>query len=149
MLALARHRVEQAEFLEADLQESLPLPSSAFDKVGCAQTLKHLPSLAVAFREFHRVLKPGGLLVFTVTHPEMDWEGYEMRVVPDFILSSESDIHHHPWSTYEDGLSEAGFGQIKPTPIRVSAVIEPLLLPESYRRVVGRPQILICTARSA
>jgi SAM-dependent methyltransferase len=44
--------------------ESLPLPSESFDLVLGHAVLHHLPDLRRAFSEFHRVLRPGGRIVF-------------------------------------------------------------------------------------
>ncbi len=44
--------------------ESLPFPEQSFDLVLGHAVLHHLPDLERAFREFHRVLKPGGYVVF-------------------------------------------------------------------------------------
>jgi ubiquinone/menaquinone biosynthesis C-methylase UbiE len=44
--------------------EDLPLPDESFDLVFGHAVLHHLPHLPKAFSEFHRVLKPGGTLVF-------------------------------------------------------------------------------------
>jgi SAM-dependent methyltransferase len=40
------------------------LPDSAFDLVFCHQTFHHIVDQERAIREFHRVLKPGGVLLF-------------------------------------------------------------------------------------
>jgi SAM-dependent methyltransferase len=44
--------------------ESLPFPDSSFDLVLGHAVLHHLPDLDRAFNEFHRVLRPGGWIVF-------------------------------------------------------------------------------------
>jgi ubiquinone/menaquinone biosynthesis C-methylase UbiE len=44
--------------------ESLPFPDSSFDLVLGHAVLHHLPDLERAFGEFHRVLRPGGWIVF-------------------------------------------------------------------------------------
>jgi ubiquinone/menaquinone biosynthesis C-methylase UbiE len=44
--------------------EDLPLPDESFDLVFGHAVLHHLPHLPLAFSEFHRVLRPGGTLVF-------------------------------------------------------------------------------------
>jgi SAM-dependent methyltransferase len=43
---------------------SLPLPDESFDLVFGHAVLHHLPDLAGAFREFRRVLRPGGVVAF-------------------------------------------------------------------------------------
>src|SRR3954464_7144881 len=44
--------------------ESLPFESGSFDVVFGHAVLHHIPDLTQAFREFRRVLKPGGLIAF-------------------------------------------------------------------------------------
>jgi ubiquinone/menaquinone biosynthesis C-methylase UbiE len=44
--------------------EALPFPDASFDLVLGHAVLHHLPDLGQAFREFERVLKPGGTVVF-------------------------------------------------------------------------------------
>ena len=44
--------------------ESLPFGDSSFDLVLGHAVLHHLPNLDTAFAEFHRVLRPGGRIVF-------------------------------------------------------------------------------------
>ena len=44
--------------------ESLPFPDESFDLLLGHAVLHHLPNLRRAFAEFHRVLRPGGRIVF-------------------------------------------------------------------------------------
>lgn len=59
-----------AERLRADVEtvvtgaEQLPFEDETFDLVFGHAVLHHLPDLAQAFREFDRVLRPGGTIVF-------------------------------------------------------------------------------------
>ena len=66
MLAEARSRMaalgRPVTLLEADAQR-LPFDDAAFDTVVCALALCSIPQPAVAIREMHRVLEPGGRLL--------------------------------------------------------------------------------------
>jgi ubiquinone/menaquinone biosynthesis C-methylase UbiE len=65
-LALARREAEQhgipVRLLESDLAD-MDLPDASVDLVFCHQTLHHLVRQEETLAEFHRVLKPGGLLL--------------------------------------------------------------------------------------
>jgi demethylmenaquinone methyltransferase / 2-methoxy-6-polyprenyl-1,4-benzoquinol methylase len=51
--------------------EALPFAGGSFDFVSLGFALRHVDDLAPAFREFRRVLKPGGrLLMLEITRPE-------------------------------------------------------------------------------
>jgi ubiquinone/menaquinone biosynthesis C-methylase UbiE len=62
MLARAREKVPQGEFYEADFHE-LPVNDDSVDLVVCAIALVHVANIDGPFREFARVLRPGGHLV--------------------------------------------------------------------------------------
>jgi ubiquinone/menaquinone biosynthesis C-methylase UbiE len=64
MLALAREKVPDGEFYEADLHD-VPLADDSVDLVVCAVALVHVPDLAQALAEFVRVLRPNGHLVIS------------------------------------------------------------------------------------
>jgi len=48
--------------------ERLPYHDGMFDHVNCQGVIHHTPSPETALKEFHRVLKPGGTLCFSVYH---------------------------------------------------------------------------------
>jgi SAM-dependent methyltransferase len=62
MLALAREKVPQGEFYEADLHH-VPVADGSVDLVVCALALTHVADLGQALSEFARVLRPNGDLV--------------------------------------------------------------------------------------
>jgi SAM-dependent methyltransferase len=70
MLARARARVPQGEFLLGDLH-GLPVAGGSVDLVTCALALTHVPALGPVFAEFARVLRPGGHVVICDIHPDM------------------------------------------------------------------------------
>lgn len=53
----------EAEF--ADLSERLPLEDACADFLICQEGIEHIPDKVGMFREFNRVLKPGGRLIIT------------------------------------------------------------------------------------
>jgi SAM-dependent methyltransferase len=65
----AQTNVPSAELHHAGA-EKLPFPDQTFQYVTCVEVLEHVPSdlRHVAFREMHRVLRPGGRLIMTVPH---------------------------------------------------------------------------------
>lgn len=68
-LETARRRVPNCDFRHA-IAEELPFADQSFQYVTCMEVLEHLPadSRPTAFREMHRVLRPGGRLILTVPH---------------------------------------------------------------------------------
>jgi len=74
MLTLARRRLKgRAVLQQADLAGRLPFPDQDFDDVVCALVIHHLADREAALREIYRVLRPGGRLLLSTTHPTMDW----------------------------------------------------------------------------
>ncbi len=74
MLARARTRVPQGEFLLGDLRR-LPVGDAEVDLVVCALALTHVPTLEPVIAEFARVLRPGGHLVIADMHPDRVAQG--------------------------------------------------------------------------
>lgn len=147
MLTIARKKVPGIQFVEADIAKTLPFSDGRFTKINCAQALKHVKNLEPVMAEFARLLRPGGLLVFSVTHPDMDWTGYELDFEPGFILSLESDVFHHELPYYQTVLEDAGLTLIDVVALHVSEKIAHLLTKRSFQIVRGRPQIAVFRAR--
>ena len=92
--------------------ENIPFPDASFDFLSMGYALRHISDLCVAFREFHRVLRPGGrLCILEITCPDNRMltavlEGYMRRVVP-VLARLTSKKTHTPlmWSYYWDTIA--------------------------------------------
>ncbi len=67
--------------LVAGSAEAIPAADSTADFLTMGYALRHLGDLAAAFREFHRVLKPGGrLCLLEITRPDRVWSQTLLKV---------------------------------------------------------------------
>ena len=73
MVALARERVPSATVVRAVLGEPLPFADGEFDLVVSGLAIHYAADRGAAFREFHRVVRPGGAVVVSTQHPTFDW----------------------------------------------------------------------------
>lgn len=64
----ARHQVE-IEFVEHDMGDLAPIASDSRDIVFSAFALQFVADRTATFREVRRVLRPGGIFVFSLDHP--------------------------------------------------------------------------------
>jgi SAM-dependent methyltransferase len=63
--ATVRGLADRSDFIQADGKEPLPFDDARFDAVTCIDAINHLPDRARVLSDWRRVLKPGGLLLFT------------------------------------------------------------------------------------
>ena len=92
--------------------EDIPFPDESFDFVSMGYALRHISDLSVAFREFSRVLKPGGrLCILEITCPDsrlltMVLKAYMRGVVPALVrLTSKQTDTPMMWSYYWDTIA--------------------------------------------
>jgi demethylmenaquinone methyltransferase/2-methoxy-6-polyprenyl-1,4-benzoquinol methylase len=92
--------------------ESLPFPDASFDFLSMGYALRHISDLSAAFREFHRVLKPGGkLCLLEISCPASSLgkfilKNYMRRWVPlvAMVLARKSNtrqLWQYYWDTIE------------------------------------------------
>jgi demethylmenaquinone methyltransferase / 2-methoxy-6-polyprenyl-1,4-benzoquinol methylase len=115
--------------------ESIPATDGFADFLSMGYALRHISDLSLAFREFHRVLKPGGrLCLLEITRPEGAWSCallklYLRGVVPlaSRLVARHRDmpkLMRYYWDTIEtcarpaiilDAMREAGFVDVRRT----------------------------------
>lgn len=61
---------EAVHWIQADLNDSLALPDASFDVIVCMEVIAHLENPRFIFREFSRLLRPGGTLLLTMPNQE-------------------------------------------------------------------------------
>ena len=119
---LGSRAADRATVLQADLAQPLTFAGDAtFDGILSTLVLDYLEDWAPTFREFYRVLKPGGWLLFSCGHPLGDWLWLK-RKMPQFTESY--------FDTRQFTAEWHGFGD-PPVPITayrrpLSAMLNPL-----------------------
>ena len=58
------------DWIRADLNNPLAALDAAFDTIVCIEVIEHLENPRAVFREFHRLLCPGGNLILTTPNQE-------------------------------------------------------------------------------
>ena len=69
-----------------DLNDGIPFEDAFFDVVNAGEIVEHIYDTKFLFSEINRVLKPGGLLIFTT--PNLNSLGNRFRVLTGGYLSS-------------------------------------------------------------
>ena len=130
MLAVARKKLA-ATFVQGRA-EALPFPDNSFDFLTMGYALRHVLDLETTFREYRRVLKPGGkVLILEVTKPASSFGNfffrfYFGRIYPAltqlFTRSRDArDMMRYYWETMDacvppervlEALRAAGFARV-------------------------------------
>jgi demethylmenaquinone methyltransferase / 2-methoxy-6-polyprenyl-1,4-benzoquinol methylase len=133
MLGVARQKLA-ATFVQGRA-EAMPFPDNSFDFLTMGYALRHVTDLETTFREYRRVLRPGGkTLILEVTKPagrvgNFFFRVYFGRVYPALTqLFTRSrgarDMMRYYWQTMDacvppatvlDALRNAGFAEVKRT----------------------------------
>lgn len=94
--------------VEENLSERLPFDDASFDVIFARAVLHHIADLPAAMREFHRVLRPGGVFVAAREHVITD-----ASELPAFF--ADHALHHryggenaHPLDIYQNAIRQSG-----------------------------------------
>lgn len=137
MAALARRAVgDRAGILVADLSKPLAFASDqSFDRVVASLVMHYVEDWLLVFKEFHRVLSPTGVVVFSTHHPTMDWKFipghyFETRQITETWRKGATDFEvtfwRRPLTAMTDAIASAGF--------TIERLVEPPPLPELLDR---------------
>jgi len=95
----------RVSFRVTDAARPLPFPDQSFDAILCNDSINHLPERLEVLRDWHRVLRPGGRLLFTdpiVVTGQLTNEEVRVRSSVGFFLFT-------PAGCNERLLAESGF----------------------------------------
>jgi SAM-dependent methyltransferase len=153
MLSIARERTNgKAKLLRHGLNQELPFfASSTFDIIYCSLVIHYIDDLDLLFKEFSRILRPGGLFIFSTDHPnslfakaipvtgrEMKsffWDGYGINM----------DVYMRPWNHITESLEINGLvidTTIDPVPTETCRVKFPAI----YQRLITNPNFICVRA---
>lgn len=153
LLRHARDRVEdRADLRLHDLEQPLDFAADAsFDGVVCALVIHHVANRRGLLSEARRVLRPGGWLAVSTSHPASDWRhfggSYYDEAWVDLQLGSGS-IHFQraTLETFLGELLDAGFvleRLVEPRPLAELQKIDEV----AYARLRERPCFLAVRMR--
>ena len=119
MVRLARKRLgDRVEVLLADLEDPLEFASDAsFDIIVAPLVMDYVKDWDAAFKEFNRILTPGGVLVFSMEHPASKY--YDHSTTSNYFDTDLVTYTYH------------GFGSAVDVPSYrrpLSQVINPLIM---------------------
>jgi SAM-dependent methyltransferase len=151
MVARTRARVPSAKVMQADLAGVLPLEAEPFDLVFSSLTLQYVENWQGTFTEFARVLKPAGLLIFSVHHPfaEFREQGKDYFEVERFVRNSQAGQQikfRRPLSYMTEVLTATGFDievLLEPKPSPQFAESDP----EGYELLCRQPGLIVFRAK--
>lgn len=96
MLVIARNKIPEAEIKIGTL-ENIPFEDEYFDAVLSKYAIQTSTDLNPVFAEIHRVLKPGGIMMYLVTHPmrqyferkEQSGDYFEQKIVDSNVFQNQ------------------------------------------------------------
>ncbi len=153
MIECARRRVgDRAKLFVHNLARPLTqLSDGSFDVVVSPLVLNYIQNLDVPLREFYRVLRPGGTLVFSMEHPTFT---YQYHRLPTYFLNTKVEAtwggfgrkikmpaYRRSLQDTVNPIADAGF--------RLTQILEPqptaefeAVDPQSYRQLCKFPSFI-------
>lgn len=162
MLEIAQKRIgddTRVEFHQADLGQPLSFANGAdFDLIICPLVLDYIEDWDATFKEFYRVLKPGGYFVYSAGHPMSDFRfsasgDYFQTELFELLWRWDGQGGPFPIKSYRRPLQamlnpmiEAGFVLdriLEPQPIAEFQAADP----EDYEKLMREPVFILMRGR--
>ncbi len=142
----------RAKVLQADLSRPLGFAANAeFDLIVCPLVMHYLKDWNPPLKEFYRVLKPSGSLVFSTHHPFNDWklfnreDYFAVELLEDEWDEGKVTFYRRPLTGISQSLRDAGFW--------IDRILEPQPTedfrradPKGYERLTKNPWFLFIRA---
>ncbi|HVM10348.1 MAG TPA: methyltransferase domain-containing protein [Acidimicrobiales bacterium] len=155
MVELARRRLgTRADIRQATLGDALPYADGSFDAAVCALVIHHVDERVAAYREIHRVLRPGARFVLSTVHPVSDW----LRLGGSYFTSEVVEeewprwgmvrYHRQPLTEVVDELADAGFvveRLLEPQPLESGRAVDE----DDYDKLVREPGFIVFRLRKS
>ncbi|HKR60898.1 MAG TPA: class I SAM-dependent methyltransferase [Pyrinomonadaceae bacterium] len=118
-MALQSSAAERVQFKVANATSTLPFPNDSFDGLLCIDSMNHFPNRLEVFREWHRILRPGGRAIFTdpvvITGPVTNDEIALRSLVGLFLFV--------PPGVNEQLIAQAGFELVQQEDVTANAAL--------------------------
>lgn len=139
----------------ADLMNPLPFEDARFDGIVSPLVMHYIADWRPTLREFRRVLRSDGWLLFSTHHPATEM----MRYAPENYFNVEHvidtwkwlgkvEFYRRPLMEISSSLSDAGFvieRLVEPIPTEEFRAVKP----DSFAELMRQPEFLIVLARPA
>lgn len=135
MLAQAK-KVDLGGLLIRGPFSPLPFPDNSFNLITCGMAVGHEKNLAQVIAEFARVLRPGGLLIYSDLHPFGAMAGWKRTFAAANGTTYQLEHHFHTINDHYDACRRAE--------LRIETVLEPTLNSDSASH--SNPVVLVMKA---
>jgi ubiquinone/menaquinone biosynthesis C-methylase UbiE len=143
MLMIAKQHVPRPMFVQADLNDELPVRQHSFDAFVSALVSEHLTDLRRFFGEASSALRRGGRLIFSAFHPEPARAGVEANFEEQ---GTEYRLGAEPYTTdeYLNHIADARFTDI----VSQEFIVDDSVIAEApaAAKHKGAPMLLLVTA---
>jgi ubiquinone/menaquinone biosynthesis C-methylase UbiE len=139
IIEIAKKKNPEVKFVLADLKEKIPFNSKFFGKINCSQVFQHIEQPCSVLIEFKRLIKKNGIAVFSVTHPDMDWEYYRKNIPKNnFDLSNHAVFYKHEFFDYIEAIKKARLNIVKMQSVPITGKVKKFFEPKIFQKVEGK-----------